>query len=40
MVRLFLRMGHDLDRLCIVDDESYRWIEDGSYCKKLNDVFK
>ena len=27
MVRLFLRMGHDLDRLCIVDDESYRWIK-------------
>ena len=39
-VGVFSRMNPDLDRLCIVDEQSYRWIEDGSYCEKLSDVFK
>lgn len=39
-VGVFSRMDPDLDRLCIVDEQSYRWIEDGSYSEKLGDVFK
>ena len=27
------RMDLDLDRLCIVDGESFEWIEDGDYTK-------
>ena len=39
-VGVFSRMNPDLDRLCIVDEQSYRWIEDGSYSEKISDVFK